>query len=199
MDFRARWLDHAGLMSRHYEVALNVFDREVPDAAIRLLDVGVENGGSLEIWRDILPEGSELLGIDCDPACAELGLPVVIGDVRDRAWVNEALKGRWFDVIIDSTGTMTPNLWPYVVKGGKVLFENYHPYTMMSLVQAVAHGAESWLPVEEVLRVTTYPHIAVVEKSNPRVVPFLEVMAGNFAEVVGEETLREIGIRQVVV
>jgi len=39
----------------------------------------------------------------------------------------------------------------------------------------------------------------VVEKSNPRVVPYLEVVAGNFAEVVSEETLRDLGVRQVVV
>lgn len=198
MEFRSRWLSHAGLMSRHYEVVLHAFDREIPAVPLRLLDVGVENGGSLEIWQEILPEGSEVLGIDSDPACGRLGLPVLVGDVRDRAWVREALRGRWFDVVIDSTGTMTSNLWPYLVKGGRMLFENYHPYTLTALSQAVAHGSDSWLPTEEILRVTVYPHVAVVEKSNPRVVPFLEVMSGNFADVVSEEALREQGVRIVV-
>lgn len=198
MEYRARWLEHAGLMSRHYEVVLHAFDREIPHRAIRLLDVGIENGGSLEIWQEILPDGSEVLGIDENPACSGLGLPVMIGDVTDAGWVREALKGRWFDVVIDSTGTMTPFLWPYLVKGGRMLFEDYAPKQMSDLVSAVAQGQQSWLPTEEILKVSVYPHVAVVEKSNPRVVPYVEAMAGNFAEVVDEDTLRNLDVRQIV-
>ena len=199
MEYRARWLDHAGLMTRHLEIVLYAFDREVPDGPLRLLDVGVENGGSLEIWGEILPEGSEVLGIDSDPACADLGLPVITGDVTNREWVRGALRGRWFDVIIDSTGTMTPHLWPYLVKGGRLLIEDLHPQMIADLALDVMTGEDSWLPAEEILRVTAYPGIAVVEKSSPRIVPLLEVMAGNFADVVSEETLRNLGVRQVVV
>jgi hypothetical protein len=199
MEFRSRWLSHAGMMSRHLEVVLHAFDREVPDRPLRLLDVGVENGGSLEIWRDILPEGSVVLGVDVDPACADLGLPVLTGDVTNRDWVREALRGTWFDVVIDSTGTMTANLWPYVARKGRLLIEGYNPQMIADLTLDLMTGVDSWLPVEEVLKVTVYPGVAVVEKSNPRVVPYLEVVAGNFAEVVSEETLRDLGVRQVVV
>lgn len=199
MEFRSRWLEHAGLMSRHYEVVLHAFDREVPDRPIRLLDVGVENGGTLEIWVEILPEGSEVLGIDDNPACGQLGLPVQIGDITNKEWVRDTLRGRWFDVIIDSTGTMPAHLWPYLVKGGKYLFENYNPSNMALLTDALMIGDESWLPTEEILRISTYPHVAVVEKSNPRVVPYLQVVAGNFAEVLSEDVMRESGVRQVVV
>jgi hypothetical protein len=186
-------------MSRHYEVVLTVFDREVPDQPIRLLDVGVENGGSLEIWQEILPEGSEVLGIDENPACADLGLPVLIGDVTNKGWLRSALKGRWFDVIIDSTETLTSNLWPYLVKGGRMLFEGYDPTQITWLTEALANGWDSWLPTEEILRISAYPYVAVVEKTNPRVIPYLEVMAGNFAEIVSEQELKDRGVRQVVV
>jgi hypothetical protein len=199
MEYRSRWLNHAGLMSRHLEIVLYAFDREIPDGPLRLLDVGVENGGSLEIWGEILPEGSEVLGIDSDPACADLGLPVITGDVTSAEWVRGALRGRWFDVIIDSTGTMTPHLWPYLVKGGRLLIEDLHPQMIADLALDVMTGDDSWLPAEEILRVTAYPGIAVVEKSSPRIVPLLEVMAGNFADVVSEDTLRDLGVRQVVV
>jgi hypothetical protein len=186
-------------MSRHFEVVLHAFDREIPSVPLRLLDVGVENGGGVEIWRDILPEGSEVLGVDIDPACGRLGLPVLVGDVRDRSWVQEALRGRWFDVVIDSTGAMSPNLWPYLVKGGRMVFENYEPSVVAGLVEAVAHQREGWLPVEEILKVTVYPHVAVVEKSNPRAVPYLEVVSGNFADVTGEDFLIGQGVKSVIV
>ena len=199
MEFRSRWLNHAGLMSRHLEIVLHAFDREIPSRPIRLLDAGIENGGSLEIWCEILPEGSEVLGIDNDPACAGLGLPVLIGDVTDRDWIGQALKGRWFDAIIDSTGTMTPHLWPYLVKGGRLLIEGSNPQMIADLAMDVMTDQESWLPSEEILRVAVYPGVASIEKSNPRVVPFLEVMAGNFADILSEDDLRAIGVRQVVV
>lgn len=199
MEYRARWLNHAGLMSRHYEVVLHAFDREIQSGPIRLLDVGVENGGGLEIWQEILPEGSEVLGIDNDPACADLGLPVLVGDIENRKWLREALKGRWFDVIIDSTGTMTHHLWPYLVKGGRMFYENYGTAKISALTEALANGWSSWLPTDEILKVTVYPYVAVVERSNPRVVPYLEVVSGNFAEVLSEEDMRRLGVRQVVV
>jgi hypothetical protein len=186
-------------MSRHLEIVMHAFDREVPDKPIRLLDVGVENGGSLQIWQEILADGSEVLGIDNDPACADLGLPVLIGDVTDRDWVKGALKGRWFDVIIDSTGTMTPHLWPYLTKGGRLLIEGFSPQMIADLSLDLMTGNDSWLPAEEILRINIFPGVAIVEKSNPRAVPFLEVMAGNFADVLPEEELRRMGVRQVVV
>ena len=199
MEYRARWLNHAGMMTRHYEVVLHAFDREVQDGPIRLLEVGVENGGSMEIWQEILPDGSEVLGIDHDPACGRLGLPVLVGDIMDRPWLKSVLHGKWFDVVIDSTGTMTHHLWPYLVKGGRMLFENYDPDKIAELSDAVAHGRESWLPTDEILKVTVYPHVAVVERSSPRVVPYLEAMVGNFADVVDEQTLKGMGVRQVVI
>lgn len=51
---------------------------------IRLLEIGVQNGGSLQIWSKYLPRGSKVVGIDIDPACANLlsepGTSIHIGD-----------------------------------------------------------------------------------------------------------------------
>jgi hypothetical protein len=199
VEYRSRWLSHAGMMTRHLEVVLHAFDREMPAGPLRLLDVGVENGGSLEIWREILPEGSVAVGMDVDPACERLGLPVLIGDVTDREWVQDVLRGTWFDVVVDSTGTMTGNLWPYIVRKGRLFIEGYNPQMVADLSLDLMTGVDSWLPTEEILRVTSYPGVAVIEKSNPRVVPYLEVVAGNFAEVLSEDEMRSMGVQQVVI
>jgi hypothetical protein len=199
MGYRDKWLNHAGAVSHHREVVLHAFEKETPTGPVSLLDVGVENGGSLEVWRDVLPEGSTVLGLDVDPRCAGLGLPVVVCDVTDQGSVNAALRGQWFDLIIDSTGTMSPWTWPYLKSGGRLLLEEYETVAMMDLVQGVAEDGESWLPVEEIMRVTVHPYVAVVEKRNPRVVPYVNIMAGNFADVTGERSLIESGIKRVVV
>ena len=53
-----------------YEV---VFSRSTAlGQPIRLLEIGVQNGGSLQVWSKYLPEGSTIVGIDIDPACVRL-------------------------------------------------------------------------------------------------------------------------------
>ena len=48
-----------------YEAVLRRFiDSAKPD---RLLEIGVQNGGSLQIWSKHLPPGSIMVGIDIDP------------------------------------------------------------------------------------------------------------------------------------
>lgn len=199
MGYRAAWLNHAGLVSRHYEVIFHVFDREVSARPLRLLDLGVENGGSVEVWRSVLPEGSEVVGVDVRPECADLGLGVLTCDVLDEASVREVLRGQWFDLIIDSTGVMSPWPWVFLRAGGKLILERYDADVIAGLVAGVAADSEGWLPIEEVMRVSVYPHVAVVEKRNPRVLPYVEAMVGNFADVVSEQELIEAGVRRVII
>lgn len=199
MGYRDTWLTHAGAVSRHSEVVLHAFDRESPTEPVRMLDVGVENGGSLEVWKACLPEGSTVLGMDSDARCADLGLDVVICDVTDGEAVKGALRGRWFDLIVDSTGAMSPWTWAFLRPGGRLILEDYERLDLMRLVDAVAADGESWLPVEEIMRVTVFPRVAVVEKRYPRVIPYVDVMVGNFADVVPEGDLTGSGVRRVLV
>jgi len=168
VGYRDTWLMHAGGVTRHAEVVLHAFDREFPTESVRVLDVGVENGGSLEVWKSCLPDGSTVLGMDSDP-------------------------------IVDSTGEMSPWTWAFLRPGGRLIFEDYERLDLMGLVDAVAADGESWLPVEEIMRVTVFPRVAVVEKRYPRVIPYADVMVGNFADVTGERALTESGTRWVLV
>ena len=199
MGYRAAWLNHASLVSRHFEVIFHAFDRELPNRPIKVLDVGVENGGSIEVWQSVLPEGSEIVGLDVRPECANLGLPVVTCDVLDELQVREVLRGRWFDVIVDSTGVMSPWPWVFLRAGGKLILERYDTDVIAGLVRGVANDSDGWLPIEEVMRVSVYPHVVVVEKRNPRVLPYVEAMVGNFAEVVEEAELISAGVRRVII
>lgn len=198
MGYRDAWLTHAGLGSRHYEVVVHAFDRSLPKEPVRLLIAGVENGGAMEVWKSVLPEGSEIVGVDVNPACATLGLDVRIGDVTDDGWVRGEFRHEWFDLIVDSTGTMTPHLWPFLTLGGRMFFEGYDVEQVVTLVRDVAEDRDSWLPGEEIMHVTVFPHIAVVEKRNPRVMPYLEILVGNFCDVIPDEELIAAGVRRVI-
>lgn len=199
MGYRSTWLSHAGAGSRHSEVAIHAFDREQPTEPVRMLVAGVENGGSLEVWADVLPEGSEVVGVDIDPRCADLGLDVRVGDVLDGGFIRGEFRHEWFNLIVDSTGTMTPHLWPFLRPGGRLFLEDYDTQRLIDLTRAVAEDDESWLPTEEIMRVEVYPHIAVIEKRNPRVLPYLHILVGNFCDVVPETELLAQGVKRVVV
>src|SRR5215510_14899693 len=66
--------EYAGHKWTHYPFVYDqIFDRYL-DAGkpLCLLEIGVQNGGSLEIWKKYLPPGSEIHGIDINTKCLEL-------------------------------------------------------------------------------------------------------------------------------
>lgn len=198
MGYRDSWLSNSQGVARHFEVFLHAMDREFPTQPARVLLAGVENGGTWDALAESLPAGSSITGIDRNALCGALRPETLIGDVLDRPWLNEALRGLWFDLVLDCTGSMTPHLWPWLRAGGRYIVEGYDTPTLLELLSAVADDVPGWLPTEEIMRVTLYPHVAVVEKRQPRVLPYIEIMTGNFAEVVPEAQLRDQGVRRVL-
>ncbi len=100
---------HAGHVSDKWEHYIPVYQAEFArflarGRPVRLLEIGVQNGGSLEVWSKVFPAGSSFVGIDVDPKCAGLGSPGVtirIGDASDPAALDAMLGAEAFDIIID--------------------------------------------------------------------------------------------------
>lgn len=69
----------------------------------RILEIGVQGGGSLKIWHDFFPD-AEIVGVDVDEACKSQeghNISVVIGDQASVKFL-ETLGN--FDIIIDDGG-----------------------------------------------------------------------------------------------
>lgn len=77
---------------------------------MNLVEVGVQKGGSLEMWSTFLGAGSKITGIDIDPECANLkyrapNIEVVIGDQGSEDFWNSFLTDdRKIDIFIDDGG-----------------------------------------------------------------------------------------------
>src|SRR5205807_8667270 len=75
---------------------------------VRLLEIGVQNGGSIDVYRQFFGDGLEYIGLDIDPACKQnerdygAGVRIEIGDSGDKRFMNE-LGARLgpLDIIID--------------------------------------------------------------------------------------------------
>ena len=109
----------------------------VRDQPLRMLEIGVNNGGSLRMWREFLPSAT-LFAIDVDPRCLafEQEIPnatIRLVDQADPAQLRDfvAQTGGEFDFIIDDGGhTMVQQitsfevLYPHVVSGGVYVIED---------------------------------------------------------------------------
>jgi hypothetical protein len=199
MEYRSAWLNHTGAITRHLEVMLHALERDIPEGPLKMLLVGVDNGGPLEIWPQVLPEGSLVVAIDPDPRAEVLGLGVHIGEPRDRPWLRSVLGDTDFDVVIDRTPDAGESTWPWLAPAGRLFLEDPDPDDAVLLARDVAHDRPSWLPTEEIMRLTVFPRVLVVEKRHPRVLPYIEIMTGNFADVVPEEELLAGGVKRVLV
>lgn len=99
---------HTGKVSDKWSSYLTEYERffsEYRDKPVRLLEIGVQNGGSLEIWSQYFTNARKFIGCDIDPACAQLRyddprIAVVIGDANSDAAQDAILEqSKEFDTV----------------------------------------------------------------------------------------------------
>lgn len=97
------------------------------DLPIRMLEIGVQHGGSIELWRNSFPKW-EVFGLEINPIYA--GDNIVIGDQSDKSTLEKLGK---FDVIIDDGGhkmsqqqTSFDVLFRAMNPGGLYVIEDLH-------------------------------------------------------------------------
>lgn len=114
-----------------YEVYLQGF-RNRP---VRLLEIGVHGGGSLELWQRYLGPQAEIHGIDIDPAArdrAPPGCQVHIGSQADAPFLQRILVEQGpFDILIDDGSHLMPHqiatfevAYPLLGPGGLYICED---------------------------------------------------------------------------
>ena len=104
----------------------------------KILEIGVQNGGSIDMWIQYFGEGTQIVGIDVLPQCAELQYPenveIIIGDQSSNDFWDGFLSNHTdFDIVIDDGGhTMIQQIvtlnrvFPHVKDGGVFLCEDTH-------------------------------------------------------------------------
>jgi len=108
--------------------------REKP---IKVLEIGILNGGSLEMWRHYFGPDAEIVGIDINPACKEHEFPGVhvrIGDQSDEQFLQSLLdEFGEFDLVIDDGSHQVAHvkktfeyLYPRIASNGIYFIEDTH-------------------------------------------------------------------------
>ena len=136
------YAEHVGKVSSKWSIYLTEYGRifdEHRDRPVRLLEIGIQNGGSLEIWSKYFPHAQKLVGCDINPDCARLSyedprIAVVVGDANsDTAQAKVLGYAPAFDVIIDDGSHRSSDIvrsfaryFPHLADGGVFVAEDLH-------------------------------------------------------------------------
>lgn len=151
---------------------------------IRLLEIGVYSGGSLDMWRKYFGDDCEIIGVDINPECKRFegnGVSIHIGNQSDRDfWRRLHDTVGEFDIVIDDGGHKPRLQRPTfgeilrVIKPGGVylcedLLGNGNPFAAYLRGFANRFNDEKFNPVQAAVKsVTFYPYVAVVELQDVR-------------------------------
>lgn len=121
---------------RHY---LEIYERhfnKFVGKKISILEIGVEGGGSLQLWKKYFGKECNIIGIDIDPKCKyeEEQITVEIGDQTDIKFLQYIVDTYGpFDIIIDDGSHMQKHihksfqfLYQHVKENGLYLIEDTH-------------------------------------------------------------------------
>jgi len=124
-----KWMHYFEIYDRHFSRFRNT--------SATIVEIGVFQGGSLQMWRHYFGDKAKIIGIDIDPRCqafAEAGIEIMIGDQGDRNFL-ASLRERipHIDILIDDGGhTMQQQtatfeeLFSHIDEHGVYLCEDLH-------------------------------------------------------------------------
>jgi hypothetical protein len=124
-----KWMHYFDVYDRHFA--------RFKDKEITILEIGVYQGGSLQMWKNYFGPKAKIYGIDINPQCMELeeeNIKIFIGSQSDRKFLNEikTLIPK-VDILIDDGGhTMRQQIVTYeelfghVKENGVYLCEDLH-------------------------------------------------------------------------
>jgi len=123
----------------YFEIYDNLLASKYASAPVNYLEIGVQNGGSLEIACMLFGEDSKIYGIDIDPRCkqmehAGIAEKIFIGSQVDNDLLASVIDtAKEFDVIVDDGSHVQAhmlvtflNLFPYLKEGGVYIIEDTH-------------------------------------------------------------------------
>lgn len=166
---------HTGKVSFRWSSYIPVFDLSLiqyRDEPITMLEIGVLNGGSLELWAKYFSNAKTIVGCDTNPDCANLQfedprIQLVIGDATQEAVAEQlAVLSPTFDLVIDDGSHQSRDIirsfahfFPRLAEGGLYVIEDlhasywqqyegglFHPYSSMSFLKRLADAInhEHW-------------------------------------------------------
>lgn len=155
-----KWLHYFEVYHRHFE--------RFRGKPVTVLEFGVNQGGSLQMWRSYFGRRARIYGVDIDPRCRRLAgrrMKILIGDQEDRDFLRSVVAETGpIDVVIEDGGhhmgqqiATFEEVYPHVRDGGVFLIEDLHtsywkaygggyrkPGTFMEYAKSLTDQLNAW-------------------------------------------------------
>lgn len=139
-DFEQFFNQHTGRLVHKWCHYFEIYDRHFArfrGQPITIVEFGVSQGGSIQMWRHYFGPQVRIFGVDINPNCKQFeepGVQIFIGDQGDREFLRKMAETLpTIDVLIDDGGhTMEQQirtykaLFPKVAPNGVYLCEDLH-------------------------------------------------------------------------
>lgn len=141
-SYRKAFFENRRFSSDKWEHYFEIYDhllKHLYDTDINFVEIGVQNGGSLEIARNLFGSQSKIIGIDIDPSCKHLetagvASKIIIGSQVEDRCLNELIDvTAEIDVVIDDGSHIQSHmiatfikLFPHVKQNGIYIIEDTH-------------------------------------------------------------------------
>jgi cephalosporin hydroxylase len=132
-----KWWHYFGIYDSLFDSLAQQSRRNELPQPLRILEIGVWMGGSLQLWRKYFGERSIIFGIDIDEAAARQGVheaQVRIGSQSDPIFLKSVLDEMGgLDIVIDDGSHRSKDviaslnaIFPYLSDGGLYIIEDLH-------------------------------------------------------------------------
>lgn len=141
-EIRSLYNNKKGKMTDKWSFYLDYYDEVLPpykERVRRLLEIGIQNGGSLDVWLEYFPDLQVVVGSDVNPKCNELDysdsrVNVVLGPAEDTSTFESITNiSDSFDLIIDDGSHMSSDVinnfllyFPVLNRSGIYIIEDMH-------------------------------------------------------------------------
>lgn len=140
-----KWRHYFDIYHRHFSKFVG--------KEVRILEIGVYSGGSMEMWREYFGPRCRVYGVDIEEACKSYEnewTKVFIGDQADRAfWARVRREAPEVDIVVDDGGhqpeqqiVTLEEMLPHLRPGGVFLCEDVTTDGGLSDFQAFVHRLE---------------------------------------------------------
>jgi len=124
-----KWVDYLPIYERFFATYRGT--------AVTMIEIGVSEGGSLDMWRAYFGDNATIFGIDIEPSCATKVDPpnqVRIGSQSDEAFLKSVIEETGApDIVLDDGSHIADDqiasfrfLWPELKDGGLYMIEDTH-------------------------------------------------------------------------
>jgi cephalosporin hydroxylase len=153
------------------------------DKEVTILEIGVQNGGSLDMWKHYFGKNARVIGIDIDQRCEQFNSPeqnifVKIGNQSNTEFLDSILKEfGTIDLVLDD-GSHHPSdiantfnhLYPLISTNGCYIIEdigsNVNPRVASGENIACLGSLTEVIKNSETRSISIYPAMIAVERGN---------------------------------